>query len=280
MKVPLRHAPRAAPARRRSAARRARRHRPDRARQARQSPSGRLRLLRLGRRRHRHPVDDVRVLRRPRHARAPVREHEDVDRLDPRAGTRRAAAAGACGPAASTTPIGWRWTNPVQGSSFGGTDPYYIASAYYYNAARTTSRAARALGRDGEADAYARLADEVRDAFRKEFFTPAGRVAERTQTALVIALHMDLVPEEHRERVRADLRQLIAARGDPPRHRLPRHLLPLPHADRKRHGRPRLHAFAQRGLPELAVRGQHGRDDPSGNAGIPCSPMVWSATRA
>ncbi len=104
--------------------------------------------------------------------------------------------------------------NPVQGSSFGGTDPYYIASAYYYNAARTTSRAARALGRDGEADAYARLADEVRDAFRKEFFTPAGRVAERTQTALVIALHMDLVPEEHRERVRADLRQLIAARGD------------------------------------------------------------------
>ena len=33
--------------------------------------------------------------------------------------------------------------NPVQDSSFGGTDPYYIASAYYYSAARTTSRAAK-----------------------------------------------------------------------------------------------------------------------------------------
>ena len=104
--------------------------------------------------------------------------------------------------------------NPVQDSAFGGTDPYYIASAYYYNAARTTSRAAKVLGRDEEAAEYAKLAEEVREAFRKEFFTPTGRVAERTQTAMVMALCMDLVPEEHRQRVRDDLRRKIADRDD------------------------------------------------------------------
>ena len=104
--------------------------------------------------------------------------------------------------------------NPVQDSSFGGTDPYYIASAYYYSAARTTSRAAKVLGRDEEAAEYAKLAEEVREAFRKEFFTPTGRVAERTQTAMVMALCMDLVPEEHRQRVRDDLRRKIADRDD------------------------------------------------------------------
>ena len=70
----------------RGSARRARRDRPDRAREARQPEPERLRLLRLGRRRHRHSVDDVRILRRPRDARAPIREHEDVDGLDSRAG--------------------------------------------------------------------------------------------------------------------------------------------------------------------------------------------------
>ncbi|MBQ8089034.1 MAG: family 78 glycoside hydrolase catalytic domain [Clostridia bacterium] len=104
--------------------------------------------------------------------------------------------------------------NPVAGSSFGGTDPYFIASAYYYNAARTTAKAAGVLGRIEEQAEYDKLADEIRDAFRKEFFTQTGRVAERTQTAMVMALCMDLVPEAHRARVQADLRQKLKDRGD------------------------------------------------------------------
>ena len=102
--------------------------------------------------------------------------------------------------------------NPVQGSSFGGTDPYYVASAFYYWSARTTARAARALGRAGEAAEYQRLAEEVREAFRKEFFTPTGRIAEPTQTAMVMALFMDLAPEDARERLRADLRKRLKDR--------------------------------------------------------------------
>jgi alpha-L-rhamnosidase len=33
--------------------------------------------------------------------------------------------------------------NPVQGSSFGGTDPYYVASAYYYFSTMNTMKAAK-----------------------------------------------------------------------------------------------------------------------------------------
>ena len=102
--------------------------------------------------------------------------------------------------------------NPVQGSSFGGTDPYYVASAYYYFSAETTARAAKALGYEADAAFYAKLAEEIKEAFRKEFFTATGRIAEPTQTAMIMALHMGLVPEEFRERLITDLRNKIKAK--------------------------------------------------------------------
>ena len=133
----------------RGSARRARRDRPDRAREARQPEPELLRLLRLGRRRHRHSVDDVRILRRPRDARAPIREHEDVDGLDSRAGETLAAAAG-CGRAASTTPTGWRWTIPFR-------DRRSAARTRITSPPRTTTTPrARPLGPPGRLGATAR----------------------------------------------------------------------------------------------------------------------------
>ena len=102
--------------------------------------------------------------------------------------------------------------NPEQGSSFGGTDPYYIASAFYYSSLDLTARAAKALGYVQDQARYEKLAGEVRAAFRNEFFTPSGRVAEPTQTAMLLALTLGLAPEEHRERVKADLRAKLEKR--------------------------------------------------------------------
>ena len=103
--------------------------------------------------------------------------------------------------------------NPVQGSSFGGTDPYYVASAYYYASANITARAAEALGLEKERAYYDALAGEVKAAFRREFFTETGRIAEPTQTAMIMALSMGLVPEEHRGRIRADLKKKLETRN-------------------------------------------------------------------
>ncbi|MDD3334290.1 MAG: family 78 glycoside hydrolase catalytic domain [Eubacteriales bacterium] len=104
--------------------------------------------------------------------------------------------------------------NPIAGSCFGGTDPYYVASAYYYYSASLTAKAAGALGLANEQAKYVRLAAEVKTAFQKEFFTSTGRVAERTQTAMALALCLELVPQASHARLARDLGQRIAQRSN------------------------------------------------------------------
>jgi alpha-L-rhamnosidase len=60
------------------------------------------------------------------------------------------------------------------------------------------------LGKKALADAYGRLSAEIKAAIQKEYFTVTGRLAVPTQTGYVLALFMDLVPDEYRERVKQD----------------------------------------------------------------------------
>ncbi len=103
--------------------------------------------------------------------------------------------------------------NPVQGSAFGGTDPYYVASAYYLYSAELTARAAKALGDADAARHYAWLSGQVRESMRREYFTPTGRIAEPTQTALLLALALRIAPDAARDRLARDLRAKLEARG-------------------------------------------------------------------
>lgn len=103
--------------------------------------------------------------------------------------------------------------NPVAGSCFGGTDCYYVASAYYYYSTYLTARAAEALGDQANAKKYDQRAEEIRAAFRKEFFTATGQIAEPTQTAMLLALSMNLAPDEARPRLVRDLRKKLEARN-------------------------------------------------------------------
>ena len=104
--------------------------------------------------------------------------------------------------------------NPIPGNNFGGTENAFVASAYYYLSLCNTAEAARALELHEDAGFYARRAEEVCAAFRKEYFTQTGRIAVPTQTAMVLALHLNLVPAEHRARLCADLRERFRLRGD------------------------------------------------------------------
>ncbi|MFP7159128.1 family 78 glycoside hydrolase catalytic domain [Priestia aryabhattai] len=88
----------------------------------------------------------------------------------------------------------------------GATDPYYIASAYYCYSVQLTAKAAKVLGKMNLAEEYSVLADEIRQAILREYFTPEGRCAIDTQTALIVALYMDLIPEQYRPRLIEDLR--------------------------------------------------------------------------
>ena len=91
------------------------------------------------------------------------------------------------------------------GGVYGATEPGYIASAYYYYSADIVAKAAAVLGKEETAAYYRQLAKEIRDAFQKEYFTAAGRLAIDTTTAHVVALYMGLAPKEALDRVRTGL---------------------------------------------------------------------------
>ena len=103
--------------------------------------------------------------------------------------------------------------SPDPDSPMGGTDPYFIASAYYYYSASLTAKAAAALGKEEDAANYRALAGEVRQAVRKRYFTAQGGMVIRTQTALAAALFLNLVPQEGRVRAAEELRAMLEANG-------------------------------------------------------------------
>ena len=60
---------------------------------------------------------------------------------------------------------------------------------------------------------HAELARAIRAAFNDEFVTPAGRVGPNTQTAYVVALHFDLLPEHLRPLAAERLAEVIEQSG-------------------------------------------------------------------
>jgi alpha-L-rhamnosidase len=73
-----------------------------------------------------------------------------------------------------------------------------IATAFFAHTTDLLHRIARVLGRGEDAARYGELLSKIKSAFRAEFVTDRGRVGEGTQTAYVLALHFDLLPEELR----------------------------------------------------------------------------------
>ena len=85
-----------------------------------------------------------------------------------------------------------------------------IATAFYAHATDLMQRISHVLGRESDAARYGELFDKIRTAFQREFVTERGRVGEDTQTAYVLALQFDLLPEPLRpvaaERLARDVR--------------------------------------------------------------------------
>jgi alpha-L-rhamnosidase len=107
----------------------------------------------------------------------------------------------------------WVALDAKEGSYFGATPNDLVATAYYAYSSHLLWRSAAVLGRGGEVRRYRRLHRNITEAFRKEFITPSGRMAARTQTAHVLALAFDLVPPAHRRRVVEDLAALVRENG-------------------------------------------------------------------
>ncbi|HVU56557.1 MAG TPA: family 78 glycoside hydrolase catalytic domain [Puia sp.] len=75
------------------------------------------------------------------------------------------------------------------------TDSYLIAQAFFAHSVQLVIDAAKVLGREEDVTHYGALLKQVKDAFLREYATPSGRLVCNTQTAYVLALAFDLLPE-------------------------------------------------------------------------------------
>jgi len=78
------------------------------------------------------------------------------------------------------------------------TDKYLIAQAFYAHSTQLLINAAQVLGNDADARKYGDLLKDIKAAFMKEYMTPNGRLVSSSQTAYVLALNFDMLPEDLR----------------------------------------------------------------------------------
>ena len=110
------------------------------------------------------------------------------------------------------------WLSPE-----GTTSDELIATAYWAYDAKLMSQMAHAAGRTEDERKYADLYAKISDAFRRAYIHPGGVVAWQksasqvelveSQTGYVLALHMDLLPEEMRAQAAQRLVDRIAKNG-------------------------------------------------------------------
>jgi alpha-L-rhamnosidase len=108
----------------------------------------------------------------------------------------------------------WVALDAKEGDYIGATPTDFIATAYYAYSTEILAKTAVVLGKKSDACKYRKLREDIGAAFVKEFFTPNGRLAARTQTAHIIALYFGLVPHEFKKRTVDTLVDIIAEYKD------------------------------------------------------------------
>jgi alpha-L-rhamnosidase len=75
------------------------------------------------------------------------------------------------------------------------TDKHLIAQCFYAHSTQLLINAATVLGKTADVNSYTLLLKKIKEAFLREYMTPNGRLVSGTQTAYVLALQFDMLPE-------------------------------------------------------------------------------------
>jgi alpha-L-rhamnosidase len=78
------------------------------------------------------------------------------------------------------------------------TDKYLIAQCFWAHSTQLMINTATILGKQEDVARYTAMLKKIKDAFMREYMTPNGRLVAGTQTAYVLALNFDMLPEELR----------------------------------------------------------------------------------
>lgn len=89
------------------------------------------------------------------------------------------------------------------------TDKYLIAQCFYAHSTQLMINTAQVLGKTEDVKYYNDLLKRVKTAFTNEYMTASGRLVSSTQTAYVLALNFDMLPENLRAQAAERLVQNI-----------------------------------------------------------------------
>src|SRR6185503_6838482 len=94
------------------------------------------------------------------------------------------------------------------------TNKYLIAQCFYGYSTQLLINAANVLGKKDDVDYYTKLLAKIKEAYLKEYVTPNGLISSDTQTAYVLALQFDMLPESLRQQAAARLVSNIRRYGN------------------------------------------------------------------
>jgi alpha-L-rhamnosidase len=94
------------------------------------------------------------------------------------------------------------------------TDKYLIAQCFYAHSTQLLIDAADVLGKKDDAAHYREQLVRIKDAFLKEYMTANGRLVSGTQTAYVLALNFDMLPESLRTQAATRLADNVKSYGN------------------------------------------------------------------
>ncbi|MBS1606283.1 MAG: family 78 glycoside hydrolase catalytic domain [Bacteroidetes bacterium] len=94
------------------------------------------------------------------------------------------------------------------------TDKHLIAQTFYAHSTQLLINAAKVLGRQADVSAYSALLKRIKDVFVDEYTTRRGRLVSGSQTAYVLALRFDMLPDSLRPQAAARLVQNIKDYGN------------------------------------------------------------------
>lgn len=99
--------------------------------------------------------------------------------------------------------------NPIKAK----TNRHFVASAFFCKVTREMAETAEVLGRSEDAARFSDLHRRVRSAFRHDWVTPSGRLANESQTAYALAICHDILDETQLPRAGARLAELVGEAG-------------------------------------------------------------------
>ncbi|SFF89568.1 alpha-L-rhamnosidase [Salegentibacter agarivorans] len=93
------------------------------------------------------------------------------------------------------------------------TDKYLIAQCFFAHSTQNLINTAEVLGKEEDVKKYSELLKKIKKAFAKEYLTPNGRLVSSSQTAYVLALNFNMLPENLRSQAAKRLADNIVNYG-------------------------------------------------------------------